>query len=211
MLQQHRRSFVLTCVAVISLSSCFTGERATLVSEVPIDDPAAQMVLDRLALADSVDFIATYDITPSLTGATTQATVVQQDGRRRITIGSVDYVTDGNVSRTCLNNGEECSDYIDDARVSDLNITHSFWGSAFASRLELDASRRIGPSTNLNTDIAGQPSVCVDVIVPSVATATGTVTYCGLDAGVLGRYFGADVSIEMTSFSFQVVPSDFGG
>ncbi len=195
---------------MIALTGCFTGERPTLVSEVPIDDAAAQAVLDRLALAGSVNFIATYDITPSLTGATTQATVVQQDGRRRITIGNVEFSTDGNVSQTCVNNGEDCTDFLDDARVSDLNITHDFWGSSFGSRLELDASRRIGPSANLNTNIAGQPTVCVDVIVPSVATATGTVTYCGLDAGVLGRYFGADVSIELTSFSFQVMSSDFG-
>jgi hypothetical protein len=204
MLSQLRRLLVLLGVALVALTGCFTAERPTLAPETSVDDEAAQSVLNRLDRADSLNFIATYDIIPSSTGATTQATVVQLDGQRRIKIGNVEFTTDGTVSQTCQNNVEACSDFLDDARISDLNITHGFWGSPFQTRLELDTSRRIGPSTGSTTAIAGQPAVCVDVIVPSSSATSGTVVYCALDAGVLSRYFGADVSIELTSFSRDV-------
>ena len=54
--------------------------------------------------------------------------------------------------------------------------------------------------------IAGQPAACVDVPVPGIGNVSAAVTYCALDAGPLARYFGADVSIELTSFSFTADP-----
>ena len=204
MLHRRRRSIIWFGTAVVALTGCFTGERPTLIPQSTIDDPAAQSVLDRLDRADSARFIASYDIIPSLTGATTRATVVQLDQRRRVTIGNVEFITDGDDSQTCQSDGTGCTDFLDDARISDLSITNRFWGSGFASRLELDASRRIGPSVTATATIAARNAMCVDVIVPSVATTTGTVVYCALDDGVLARYFGADVSIELTSFSLNV-------
>ena len=76
------------------------------------------------------------------------------------------------------------------------------------TRLEVDARRRIGPSVATSLTIAEFPATCVDVIVPSAATTTGSVRYCALESGVLARYFGADVSIELTSFSFGVFAGD---
>lgn len=204
MLADQRRLLILLAAAVLVLTACFTGERPTLAPASSVDDEAAATVLSRLERADSLNFIATYDIIPSSTGTRIQSTVVQLDGRRRIKIGNVVFTTDGTVSRTCENNVDACSDFLDDARISDLNITHTFWGSAFRSRLELDAGRRIGPSAGSTTAIAGQSTVCVDIIVPSSSAPSGTVVYCALDAGVLARYFGADVSIELTSFSRDV-------
>lgn len=205
------RLALVLCVTAAALSSCAIGPRPTLEPVTSIDDSAAQKVLTRLERADSLDFTAEYDITPSTTGTTTKAQVVQQDGRRRITIGNVVFSSDGDAAQTCRTDAEECSDFLDDALVSDLNLTHLFWGPALASRLEIDANRRIGPSAELVTTIAGRRAICVDVILPSVATTTGTVTYCALAAGVLARYFGADVSIELTSFEPGVVPADFEG
>jgi len=203
-LTQQRRRLALIGIALVALTGCFTGERPSLAPETSVDDAAVQSVLDRLDRADSLDFIATYNIIPSSTGDTTQATVAQLGGRRRVKIGDVEFIADGTVARTCRTDIDECDDFLDDARISDLNLTHTFWGAAFRTRLELDAARRIGPSSGSSTTIAGQPAVCVDVILPSVATSSGTVVYCTLDAGILARYFGADVSIEMTSFSRDV-------
>jgi hypothetical protein len=190
--------FAVTALLVIALTGCATGERPDLEPAQVVDDPAAAVVLQRLERAGSVPFTATYDITPSTTGATTTAIVRQLDGKRRITIGDIDYQIDGGSSRTCKPSGE-CVDFIDDARVSDLNITHRFWADAIAARLTIDAARRVGFSTGRTDTIAGRPAVCADVPVLG-----GTVVYCALDAGVLARYINADVSIELTSFSSDV-------
>jgi len=206
MLLHLRRQFLVFSALVVVLTGCLTGERPTFEPGSSIGDAAAEAVLGRLGGAESLNFFATYRIVPSSTGIATQATVAQLGSRLRITIGDVEYSSDGDRSRTCQD--DSCVDFLDDARISNLNITHGFWGSAFRSRLELDASRRIGPSAGSSTTIAGQSAACVDVIVPSVATATGTVVYCALDVGALARYFGADVSIELTSFSFEVSSSD---
>jgi hypothetical protein len=180
----------------VLLSACVTGERPTLVSAVPVGDEAIEAVLDRLARAHLVTFTATYDIIPSTTGETTEATVIQTDGRTTITIGDVEFIIDGDSTSTCQGNLDTCVDFIDDARVSDLNITHRFWGESFAARLELDAARNISPGDGSTASVSSHPAACVDIEIIG-----GTVIYCALDAGVLARYFGADVSIELTSFS----------
>jgi hypothetical protein len=203
-----RRTLILVGIAIATLTGCITGERPTLTSAPTVDDPAAIAVLDRLQNARSVDFTASYRIVPSSSGEETLATVSQLGTKRRITIGEVVFTTNGSDSRTCANATSECVDFLDDARVSDLNLTNGFWGPGFRTRLELDASRRIGPSSGTAMTIAGQAAMCVDVIVPSAGIG-GTVAYCALDAGVLARYFGADVSIELTRFTFEVSPNDF--
>ena len=204
MLTQQRRRLALIGIALVALTGCFTGERPSLAPETSVDDAAVQSVLDRLDRADSLDFIATYNIIPSSTGDTTQATVAQLGGRRRVKIGDVEFIADGTVARTCRTDIDECDDFLDDARISDLNLTHRFWSSGIAARLVVDASRRIGFSEGRTDTIAGRPAVCVDVPVLG-----GSVVYCALDAGVLARYFNADVSIELTSFSNEVDASAF--
>jgi hypothetical protein len=186
-----------------ALAGCFTGERPTLLDRPELDDPATQAVLDRLDLASTAEFSATYEITPTISGQTTVATVTQSGDRREITIGDVSFVNDGTTAWTCLDGDRGCVDYLDDARVSDLNITHLFWGDAFATRLELDAARRIGFSSASDATIAGRPAACVDITVPTTSELSGTVRYCALDAGVLGRYVGADVEIELTEFTTE--------
>jgi hypothetical protein len=196
-------SLALTAAAAVALSGCVTGERPTLTPKIALDDPAVEAVLERLERANSVTFTADYDIVPSTTGATTPATVRRfDDGRLRITIGSIDYIVDGSVSRTC--EATDCVDQIDDARISDLNLTHRFWSSSFAARLRIDAARDPGDGEGRIDTIAGRPAACVDLDVVG-----GTVTYCALDAGGLARYFGADVSIELTSYSASVDPESF--
>lgn len=184
-------------LAMALLGGCFTGERPSFEEREAVGDPVIAAVLARLDRAEATAFTAHYDIIPSRTGATTKAVVRRlPDGSQRISIGDVLYTTDGTKSRTCVDDDSGCVDGIDDARISDLNITHRFWGPSFADRLRLDASRSIADGVAREVAIAGQPATCADVTVVG-----GTVTYCALDAGVLARYFGADVSIELTFFS----------
>ena len=200
---------IVLVLAATTLSGCFVGERPTLIDRPDVDDPAAQAVIDRLGTAASSDFTATYEITPTLTNTATTATVVQSGTRRRVTVGEIAFLTDGTVNRTCTNDDRGCVDYLDDARISDLNITHRFWGDAFRARLELDASRRIGFSEPSDAMIAGAPAACVDVPVPSSSELAGVVQYCALDAGPLARYVGADVRIELVGFEASAAPDAF--
>lgn len=198
------RAGVAVAAVSLLLAGCATGERPMLEPVPVVDDEAAEVVLERLARAGSVPFTATYDIVPSTTGATTTAVVRQLDGRRRVTIGNVDYLLDGATVQTCQLESDECEEFVNDALVSDLNLTHRFWSDGIADRLVVDASRRTGFSEGRTDTIAGRSAACVDVPVLG-----GTVLYCALDEGVLARYFNADVSIELTSFTSDVDPESF--
>lgn len=193
---------VLTVVAVsATLTGCFVGERPTLRDETVVDDVAARSVFDRLALATSSDFLATYRITPTGSGEGVTATVTVSTSGYRVRIGEVEYRVEPGSAVTCSVPTDECVDEIDEARLSNLNITHRFWGEAFRTRLGLDAARRIGFTEGSSETVAGAPAACVDITVPSSIEATGTVRYCALDAGPLARYVGADVVIELDEFT----------
>ena len=205
MIPRLRSAVLITSLWFVSVG-CITGERPELMPTPVVDDAAAQVVLERLERADAVQFTATYDIIPSTTGETTKATVRQLDDRRRITIGDVDYLIDRGAGRTCRLDGGGCVDLLDDALVSDLNITHRFWSDGIAARLAIDAARRVGFSEGHTETIADRPAACADVPVLG-----GVVVYCALDAGILARYFNADVSIELTSFTNEVDPAALSG
>jgi len=207
-LHRHRLGTVGAVIAAVVvgavLPGCVTGQRPMLEPVPVVDDEAAEVVLERLARAGSVPFTATYDIIPTTTGATTVAIVRQLDGRRRVTIGDVDYQIDSGSSRTCQLDSDECEEFVNDALISDLNLTHRFWSDGIADRLVVDASRRTGFSEGGTETIAGRSAACVDVPVLG-----GSVLYCALDEGVLARYFNADVTIELTSFTSEVDPESF--
>jgi hypothetical protein len=207
---RHRLAhFVAAVVGSSILAGCVTGQRPTLVVEQKIEDPVAQAVLDRLERARTVTFTATYTITPALVGSTpVEASVIQSGSRRRVTIGKVDFLVDGNNSRTCLDGS--CTTGLDDARISDLGITHTFWGDSAASKLKLDAARAIATTTGSTITIATWPAACADIRVAAVSGA-GTLSYCALDAGVLARYLGPNVTIEITSFAPSADESRLNG
>lgn len=206
------RSLLTLVVAVISVvaTACATGPRPTLVDVPTVTDTVAQAVLDRLDRADGATFTADYEITPSITGQPTHATVLQSGGQQRVTIGDVDYYSDGTSSRTCTVGGIDCVDSIDEARISNLNITSQFWGASSASKLEVDSARAVDASQGRIDTIASRQATCADVVVPA-AGGVASVTYCAVDDGILARYFGADVSIELTSFAPSVDPARLTG
>jgi hypothetical protein len=210
-LRQPRTRLALGAVALtLLLTACATGPRPTLVDQPTATDTVAQAVLDRLERASSATFTADYEITPSLTGQPTHATVIQEGSQQRVTIGDVDYFTDGTTSRTCAVGGTDCVDSIDDARISNLSVTSKFWGPSVASKLELDTARSVDATTGRIDTIANRPATCADVHVPSI-DGVGSVTYCAVDDGVLARYYGADVTIELTAFVPSVDESQLLG
>lgn len=199
------RRWLTTAAIVIAsatlLTGCFTGERPTLAEEAvigaPVGDPASDEVLTRFAELPSATFTARYEITNNFGAISRDATVVQTaDGRRSITVGEVRFLIEPGVSLTCrLDTGQPCDDRINDAAVSDLQITHQFYGRSAADRLRVDAERRVGPTEVFDAEFAGVEARCVTVPVSG-----GSKVYCALPDGVLASYQGPDVLIVLTGY-----------
>lgn len=193
-----------------ALSGCFTGERPTLAEEAtvgaPVGDPAADGVLELFSGGANSAFTASYEITNNFGPITRDATVVQTaDRRRSITIGEVRFVIEGASTATCdLAAGPPCSDSIDDAAVSDLQVTHQFYARSAADRLRTDAARRVGPTDAYEAEIGGRTAQCV-----SVAVSGGSKVYCVLPEGILAQYQGPDVIISLTGFDPEPDESAF--
>lgn len=188
-------------LAVTALTACMTGARPSFDPDQPAQaatgDPAVDAVLERLDRVGVEQFTADYTILTRLGGQESTATVVQTtDGRRSITINDVRFIDGADTTSTCRLATGECEATINDARVSDIQVTHDFYGPSFARRLRVDAGRRIDDARGYTDTIAGQPATCADVPVSG-----GTKVYCALDTGPLARYDANDLLIEMTTVS----------
>jgi hypothetical protein len=197
-----RPLLVLAASAVaVLLSGCMTGQRPSFDADQPAldatGDPAVDAVLEHLDRVAVEQFSADYAILTRLGGRESTAHVVQADNSRRsITINDVRFLDGTGTTATCNLTTDECEARINDARVSDVQLTHEFYASSAAQRLRVDAGRKIGDARGYDETIAGQPAVCADVPVSG-----GTKTYCALPSGPLARYDGADLLIDMTSFA----------
>jgi hypothetical protein len=192
-------NLALATVAALALTACATGPRPSFDAAEPAQqatgDPAIDAVLDRLDRVGLGYFTADYTVLTRLGGKQSSATVVQADSRRRsITINDVRFLDGSGTAATCDLLTAQCEAIINDARVSDVQITHDFYGSSFARRLRVDAGRSLSPARGYTETIAGQPAACADVPVSG-----GTKVYCALDSGPLARYDGNDVAIEMVA------------
>jgi hypothetical protein len=164
-----RRALPLDAIAVLSALStgCALGERPTLQAAELNTDPASETVVERLDRPPVGDFEAAYTITPTATGGSpTTATVTSTGGEVRAEIGTVVFTTDATgLTTTCALDGSACEDIADDARISDLGITHLFWSSAFCPRTPAPRRRTDTPSATR-----------IVAITPTVdASRTGTV------------------------------------
>jgi hypothetical protein len=191
------RRLALPALAAIALAACATGQRPSFDADEPSQqstgDPAVDAVLERLDRVGLERFTADYTILTRLGGKESTARVVQADNSRRsITINTVRFLDGPGTTATCDLTTALCEATINDARVSDVQITHDFYGSSFARRLRVDAGRSISPARGYMDTIAGQPATCADVPVSG-----GTKVYCALDDGPLARYDGNDVVIEL--------------
>jgi len=195
------RMVVAIATSVLVLAGCFTGARPTFDDDQPLiaptGDAAIDAVLDRLDNVGIAEFTADYSILTRLGALESTATVVQADNSRRsVTINDTRFVNGTGTAATCNLTTHECEAVINDARVSDVQIGHDFYGPSFARRLRLDAERRIGDARGYEITQAGQPAVCADVPVSG-----GTKTYCALESGALARYDGNDLLIDLTAYS----------
>ena len=195
------RTVVAALVAALALASCATGPRPSFDADEPTQqatgDPAIDAVLERLDRVGIEQFTADYTILTRLGGQESTATVVQaSDSRRSITINAVRFLDGTGTASTCNLTTAECEAVINDARVSDVQITHDFYGSSFARRLRVDAGRSLAPARGYTETVGGQPATCADV-----AVSGGTKVYCALDTGPLARYDGNDVVIELVAAS----------
>jgi hypothetical protein len=192
---------VLGLLFALPLAGCITGQRPSFPDDQPIStetgNEAIDAVLERLDSVALAEFTADYEILTKLGNRTSTATVVQAPtGRRSITINDVRFI-DGSVQpATCDLATGECQATIDDARISDVGVTHRFYAEDFARRLRVDANRRIGEPVAYSITAAGLPALCVDVPVSG-----GTKAYCAIEAGPLALYDGNDVNIALTRYS----------
>jgi len=189
------------CVAVMALAGCMTGPRPSFDDDEPArtetGDPAVDAVLERLEAVAPEQFTATYEILTRLGGLESTATVVQADNSRRsITINDVRFLNGSGTASTCDLTTGECEASINDARVSDVQVTHEFYASSFAQRLRVDANRRIGDTEAYDITQADRPALCVDVPVSG-----GIKSYCAFEDGPLARYDGADLFIQATTLA----------
>jgi len=200
----HRMPLLTLGIAVslaVSLGGCFTGERPSFDDEGPAPvttgDANIDAVLERLDAVPVARFTAEYDVTTRFGGIESQAVVVQADnGRRSITINDVRFLIGNGTDATCFLAAAECEASINDARISDLGVTHEFYAASFAARLRVDANRRVGDTVGYSEALAGQQITCVDIPLSGIVK-----TYCALDSGPLARYDGNDVAIALTSIS----------
>jgi hypothetical protein len=121
------------------------------------------------------------------------------------TINNVRFIYDNGRTLTCDLVSETCEAVINEARTSDLLLTSEFYAQSMASRLRVDAERRVGDPVASNVVLGGQPALCVAIPVTG-----GTKTYCALESGALARFDGSDLLVELNSYSSTPDEAAFG-
>ena len=197
----------------ISVAACATGQRPYF-EDTPTavgtstGDPAIDAVLTLFDEVDVATFTATYTVQLFYGNTTTNAAVTQATEApvRSVTLGSVRFVTDSSGTRTCRLDTGTCADGIDAAAVSNTGVTPEFAFGDMAKRLRRDAASRVGAGTASTAAISDTTALCVEVPV-----AGGTKQYCSLPDGVLARFIGADVTVELTGYRPEHDPSLMAG
>lgn len=205
-----RRGPAAALAALLVLAGCATGPRPSFDADEPArgdtGDVAVDAVLGRLDSVAPEQFTARYEILTRLGGLESTATVVQADNSRRsVTINDVRFLNGSGTASTCDLATGECEASINDARVSNVQVTHEFYGSSFAQRLRVDANRRIGDASGYEITQADRQALCVDVPVSG-----GTKSYCAFENGPLARYDGADLFIQAVSLDDAADEAAFG-
>lgn len=176
-------------------TTLFTGESAPSVTGPSGPATAATLAL-LFGQATNAPETATYEIRPTGSSESVQATVSRDATRTVVTIRDLQYRSDSSGPRTCRTSTQVCTQGFNSQPLSDLNITAQFWGPSVRQELRSPTlAARIGPIRTTQETIAGQPATCVDVPGPQV-----TDRYCALASGLLAQKSTARVSIELGSY-----------
>lgn len=201
----RRTLAALALAAALPLTACATGERPSFDTSTPFSgeqtgDPNIDTVLTKLDSQTEGPYTATYRFTLNLGGTSTEAVVASEPGRQSITANGVRFIEEQGQRQTCrLGSGAPCEPEWQAQYVSDSIINPDFSGDAAARRLRRDAAASIAPTVLEPATVADQPASCLTISVPG-----GTVQYCVLDNGVVGRIVDSDVSVELTSYQPSV-------
>jgi hypothetical protein len=192
------------------LSGCMLGQRprfgqhstatGTMTGEVAID-----AVLTRLDRVANAVFSADYNAVLNYGGVRSDVHTTQSSqSRRSTTIGDIRYIIDATGQRSCVVSTATCTSEINAALVSDTGVTPDFIFGDVAKRLRRDAAARISTPVASTLRVGSQNATCVDVPVTN-----GTKGYCVLDNGVLARFNGGDVTVDLVVYRETVDESAF--
>lgn len=184
--------------AALTLGGCFTGERPSFVesSQEPTGDAAVDAILESLESPETGTFTATYTILAKYGGATFPASVSRDGDRLSITIGDVRFLSGPTGTQTCTVSDGACTDGIDDAKISDTGVLHTFAKQSAATRLRREALSKTAPGETYQATVGGQQVDCVRVV-----GAGGTTQFCARPDGWLALQDVAEVNVELQTFT----------
>jgi hypothetical protein len=202
---------------VFALSSCFTGARPTLEpvdTIVMVDDPAASAVLDILgSTPTSTSFTVSYEIVTNFGGLTTLAVVaVDEILGTSVEIAETRYLfTAEGTTSTCSTTTFECVNGIDETRVSDRQLTSTFFKQSAIERIRQDTRVAVAPANGRqDSTIVDRTSVCADFSVVDSQGAARTKTYCALaDYAVISAMETADLSVRAVAVEDSIDTARF--
>lgn len=201
--------------SLLLVSSCFTGPRPSLETTdtiAPVQDPAARALVDLLATSTDASFTIEYDVVTKFGGLTTTAIVaIDPILGKSVEIGDTRflYTAEGTTS-TCTVSTGECSNGIDETRVSDRQLTSTFFAQSAMERIRQDARVAVGPANGYASTTAERATTCADFTVVDSTGASRTKTYCAFDdLSVIAVLDTADLSITATTVTDTIDTARF--
>ncbi len=166
----------------------------------------------RVELATDASFTIEYDVVTKFGGLTTTAIVaIDPILGKSVEIGDTRflYTAEGTTS-TCTVSTGECSNGIDETRVSDRQLTSTFFAQSAMERIRQDARVAVGPANGYASTTAERPTTCADFTVVDSTGASRTKTYCAFDAlSVIAVLDTADLSITATTVTDTIDTARF--
>lgn len=206
---------VAVSMSALVLSSCFTGERPTLIPNetVPaVSDVAIQDVVSILESTPATAFTITYEIVTKFGDLHTAATLAFDAAfGTSITIAEVRYIYAANgTTLTCSTITSNCSPGIDESRVSDRQLVSTIFKQAAIDRLQQDSRVAVGSAVASQEIIVDNDATCSSIPVVDGKGATQSKKYCAFNQlGVIASMDTADLAVTALSYSATTTVDQF--